>query len=85
MQAPRDELTADASPPGALPGEQRNLRAADWLFRSRAASVLWLVARLWLGYGWRRPPRADAPGMLPDAQELPPGDTSGGSSGALAA
>jgi thiosulfate dehydrogenase (quinone) large subunit len=52
MQAPRDELTADASPPGALPGEQRNLRAADWLFRSRAASVLWLVARLWLGYGW---------------------------------
>ena len=55
MQAPRDELTADASPPGALPGEQRNLRAADWLFRSRAASVLWLVARLWLGYGWRRP------------------------------
>ena len=33
----------------AAPG---NLRAADWLYRSRAASVLWLVARLWLGYGW---------------------------------
>jgi uncharacterized membrane protein len=31
---------------------RRNLRAADWLYRSKAASVLWLVARLWLGYGW---------------------------------
>ena len=29
-----------------------NLRAADWFYRSKAASVLWLVARLWLGYGW---------------------------------
>jgi thiosulfate dehydrogenase [quinone] large subunit len=29
-----------------------NLRAADWLYRSKVASVLWLVARLWLGYGW---------------------------------
>src|ERR1700722_19029919 len=29
-----------------------NLRAADWFYRSRVASVLWLVARLWLGYGW---------------------------------
>jgi thiosulfate dehydrogenase [quinone] large subunit len=29
-----------------------NLRAADWLYRSKTASVLWLVARLWLGYGW---------------------------------
>jgi thiosulfate dehydrogenase [quinone] large subunit len=29
-----------------------NIRAADWLYRSRAASVLWLAARLWLGYGW---------------------------------
>jgi thiosulfate dehydrogenase [quinone] large subunit len=35
--------TADAS---------GNLRAADWFYRSKAASVLWLVARLWLGYGW---------------------------------
>jgi len=33
-------------------GDPGNLRAADWLFRSKAASVLWLVARLWLGYGW---------------------------------
>src|SRR6202161_239128 len=28
-----------------------NLRAADWFYRSKTASVLWLVARLWLGYG----------------------------------
>jgi thiosulfate dehydrogenase [quinone] large subunit len=38
---------------GALPeGPSGNLRVADWLFRSKAASVLWLVARLWLGYEW---------------------------------
>jgi thiosulfate dehydrogenase (quinone) large subunit len=29
-----------------------NVRIADWLFRSKPASVLWLVARVWLGYGW---------------------------------
>src|ERR1700722_19927094 len=29
-----------------------NLRAADWFYRSKLAGVLWLVARLWLGYGW---------------------------------
>jgi thiosulfate dehydrogenase (quinone) large subunit len=34
------------------PARKRNLRAADWLYRSRVASVLWLVARVWLGYGW---------------------------------
>jgi thiosulfate dehydrogenase [quinone] large subunit len=28
------------------------LGIADWLFRSQAASVIWLVARLWLGYQW---------------------------------
>jgi thiosulfate dehydrogenase [quinone] large subunit len=33
-------------------GDSRNLRAADWFYRSKTASVLWLVARLWLGYGW---------------------------------
>ena len=26
--------------------------SADWLYRSKAASVIWLVARLWLGYEW---------------------------------
>jgi thiosulfate dehydrogenase (quinone) large subunit len=30
----------------------RNLRFPDWLYRSQAASVLWLVVRLWLGYEW---------------------------------
>lgn len=29
-----------------------NLRFADWLFRSRAASVIWLAVRLLLGYWW---------------------------------
>src|ERR1700722_4080410 len=28
------------------------LSLADWLFRSQAASIVWLVARLWLGYQW---------------------------------
>jgi len=43
--------TARGSTTGRL-GGSGNLRAADWLYRSRAASVLWLAARLWLGYGW---------------------------------
>ena len=33
-------------------GTSGNVRMADWFYRSKAASVLWLVARLWLGYGW---------------------------------
>jgi thiosulfate dehydrogenase (quinone) large subunit len=37
-------------PPSVAPAG--NLRIAGWLFRSKAASVLWLVARVWLGYGW---------------------------------
>jgi thiosulfate dehydrogenase [quinone] large subunit len=37
---------------GLLEGPSGNLRFADWLYRSKAASVLWLVARLWLGYEW---------------------------------
>jgi thiosulfate dehydrogenase [quinone] large subunit len=28
------------------------MRAADWLYRSHEASILWLVVRLWLGYQW---------------------------------
>jgi thiosulfate dehydrogenase [quinone] large subunit len=51
-QAPRHALTVDVNAAGTPPAGRRNLRAADWLFRSKAASVLWLVARLWLGYGW---------------------------------
>jgi thiosulfate dehydrogenase [quinone] large subunit len=49
-QTPRDALTAEVGT--APPAGRRNLRAADWLYRSKAASVLWLVARLWLGYSW---------------------------------
>jgi thiosulfate dehydrogenase [quinone] large subunit len=45
-----DVETADGS--GVLEGPSGNLRFADWLFRSKAAGVLWLVVRLWLGYQW---------------------------------
>ena len=37
---------------GNVPGHDHNLRFADWLCRSRAASVIWLVVRLVLGYWW---------------------------------
>ena len=37
---------------GNVAGHEHNLRLADWLFRSRAASVLWLAVRLVLGYRW---------------------------------
>jgi thiosulfate dehydrogenase (quinone) large subunit len=50
--APRHALADEAIASETLPGERRNLRAADWLYRSKAASVIWLVARLWLGYSW---------------------------------
>ncbi len=39
----------DDAPAAAPP---RNLRFADWLFRSSTASVVWLAVRLWLGYSW---------------------------------
>lgn len=51
VRPPQGTLSADGAP-AATAGAPGNLRAADWLYRSRAASVLWLVARLWLGYGW---------------------------------
>ena len=45
MRAPSgDEGTLDAS--------DHNLRFADWLFRSSAASPIWLVVRVVLGYWW---------------------------------
>jgi thiosulfate dehydrogenase [quinone] large subunit len=43
---------APGSEGNILEGPSGNLRFADWLFRSKAAGVLWLVARLWLGYEW---------------------------------
>jgi thiosulfate dehydrogenase [quinone] large subunit len=44
-------VSAGGSLPAAV-GPPGNVRTADWLYRSKPASVLWLVARLWLGYGW---------------------------------
>ena len=35
---------------GLLPDTR--LRISEWLYRSRAAGVLWLGVRLWLGYQW---------------------------------
>jgi thiosulfate dehydrogenase (quinone) large subunit len=35
-----------------LDAPNHNLRFADWLFRSSAASLIWLVVRVWLGYQW---------------------------------
>jgi thiosulfate dehydrogenase (quinone) large subunit len=47
------ELSRRAMPAGSRPETSGgNLQIADWFYRSKAASLLWLVARLWLGYGW---------------------------------
>jgi thiosulfate dehydrogenase [quinone] large subunit len=48
--APARGLSRHRGPPPMPPAG--NVRIADWLYRSRPASVLWLVARVWLGYGW---------------------------------
>ena len=50
----RHEMTPDApqNDDVNVPGHEHNLRFADWLYRSRAASVLWLAVRLVLGYWW---------------------------------
>jgi thiosulfate dehydrogenase (quinone) large subunit len=37
---------------GMVNAPSHNLRVADWLFRSSAASLIWLVVRVWLGYQW---------------------------------
>jgi len=37
---------------GNVQANDHNLGATDWLFRSRAASVIWLAVRLVLGYWW---------------------------------
>jgi thiosulfate dehydrogenase [quinone] large subunit len=60
---PRSQSAHDVVDPKELPPHRRsdngnvraydhNLRVADWLYRSRAASVIWLVVRLVLGYWW---------------------------------
>jgi thiosulfate dehydrogenase [quinone] large subunit len=49
----RGEETSVAPPADEIPNApSHNLRFADWLFRSSAASLVWLVVRLWLGYQW---------------------------------
>jgi thiosulfate dehydrogenase [quinone] large subunit len=46
----RDPLNlSEVGPPDAV---AHNLHLSDWLFRSREASFMWLVVRLWLGYQW---------------------------------
>jgi thiosulfate dehydrogenase (quinone) large subunit len=40
------------NPTGTFESPSGNVKAADWLYRSKAASAVWLVARLWLGYEW---------------------------------
>jgi thiosulfate dehydrogenase [quinone] large subunit len=44
----RHEAKADTVDPSA----PHNIRLADWLYRSSAASLIWLAVRLWLGYSW---------------------------------
>jgi thiosulfate dehydrogenase (quinone) large subunit len=43
---------APASTKYARSGGTSNLRIPQWLFRSRTASWLWLVVRVYLGYEW---------------------------------
>jgi thiosulfate dehydrogenase [quinone] large subunit len=40
------------NPTGTFESPSGNMKFSDWLYRSKAASGIWLVARLWLGYEW---------------------------------
>jgi thiosulfate dehydrogenase [quinone] large subunit len=40
------------NPTGTFEAPTGNVKFSDWLYRSKAASAIWLVARLWLGYEW---------------------------------
>jgi len=40
------------NPSGTFEAPTGNVKFSDWLYRSKAASAIWLVARLWLGYEW---------------------------------
>jgi len=40
------------NPTGTFEAPTGNIKFSDWLYRSKAASGIWLVARLWLGYEW---------------------------------
>jgi thiosulfate dehydrogenase (quinone) large subunit len=48
----QEELAPVADSDASLQESFRNLRLADWLYRSSTASVIWLAVRLWLGYSW---------------------------------
>ncbi len=50
LDAPTGSAAAEHG--GVFESGNGNLRFADWLYRSKAASGIWLVARLWLGYEW---------------------------------
>jgi thiosulfate dehydrogenase [quinone] large subunit len=52
VHARRETLPEPRTDDGKVPGHERNLRFADWLYRSRSASVIWLVVRVVLGYWW---------------------------------
>jgi thiosulfate dehydrogenase (quinone) large subunit len=49
---PHEELVPAAYGDGSLQMFSRNLLVTDWLYRSSAASIIWLAVRLWLGYSW---------------------------------
>jgi len=46
------EGIAQTTQVGTLDSSPHNLRLTDWLYRSSAASLIWLVVRLVLGYWW---------------------------------
>ena len=45
-------MVSAATPRVAVGQRTANLRVSDWLFRSKYASAIWLLARIWLGYQW---------------------------------
>lgn len=46
------DIEGETTKGGVFEAPSGNLRFADWLFRSKGAALVWLVARLWLGYEW---------------------------------
>jgi thiosulfate dehydrogenase [quinone] large subunit len=46
------KIIANSQGGGLIGAPSHNLRSADWLFRSSAASLIWLVVRVVLGYWW---------------------------------
>ena len=48
----RQEVEPTPQFDGTLRSSGGNLRIADWLFRSSAASLIWLVVRVVIGYWW---------------------------------